>query len=119
MAMLFDLSDELHLVDRAPDEWNTDPEQLFYALRACGMLAVIIPVFEGEKTEKGVVITAYGKFGIHEFMISDGQVLIGSQSLDSKIDAPIDHFLVGSEEAFGLGRRPFAMSSKPSGPASR
>ena len=54
MAVLFDLSDEIQLIDRAPDDWNVEPEHFFYAIRACGMLAVIIPVFEAEQIEKGV-----------------------------------------------------------------
>ena len=61
MAMLFDISDEIQLIDRAPDEWNIEPECLFYGLRACGMLAVIVPVFEAERVEKGVIISAYGQ----------------------------------------------------------
>ena len=98
MSMLFDLSDEIQLIDRAIDEWNIEPECLFYALRACGMVAVIIPVFEGDRTEKGILISAYGKFGIHEFEIRENKVLIGSQALDSKIDAPIDLFFVGEAD---------------------
>ncbi len=98
LGMLFDISDEIQLIDRAPDEWNTESEPFFYGLRACGVLAAIVPVFEGERIEKGVVIVAYGKFAIHEIMIRENRVMIGSQALDNKIDARIDHFLVGEAD---------------------
>ena len=61
MAVLFDLSDEIQLIDQAPDNYGVEVEDFFYAIRMCGMIAVIIPVFEVERTEKGCVITAYGK----------------------------------------------------------
>jgi hypothetical protein len=94
MAM-FDISDEIQLIDRAIDEWGTEPEQLFYALRACGMVAVIIEVFEGDRIEGGLVITAYGRFCVHEVAIYEGRVMLGSRSMDDKDNAPIDRFFVG------------------------
>ena len=106
MATLFDISDEIQLIDRAPDEWNTEPEQLFYGLRACGMLAVIIPVFEGEKVEKGCLITAYGQV-LHP-RIRDSR-WAGDDRLaspDDKDDNPIDHFFVGpSGQPLVMGSR--------------
>lgn len=120
MATLFDISDELPLIDRAIDEWGTEPEQLFYGLRACGMVAVVIPVFEAEKVENGVIISAFGKFAIHEFAIRDGRVMIGSQALDSKIDAPpLIIFSSAPRTSLRLGKRPFGMSSETSAPSSK
>ena len=66
MAVLFDLSDEIQLISQAPEDWHVEPEHLFYAIRACGMIAAVIPVFEAEKVEKGVVISAYGRFCLHK-----------------------------------------------------
>ena len=53
MAVLFDLSDEIQLVSQAPEDWHVEPEHIFYAIRACGMIAVIIPVFEGGTNREG------------------------------------------------------------------
>ena len=69
MAVLFDLSDEIQLIDQAPDNYGVEVEDFFYAIRMCGMIAVIIPVFEVERIEKGCVITAYGRLCIHEIQI--------------------------------------------------
>ena len=62
------------------------------------MVAAIIPVFEGEQTEKGCLITAYGKYCIHEFEIREDKVMLGSQALDDKVDGAIDHFFVGEAD---------------------
>ena len=60
------------------------------------MIAAIVPVFEGERIEKGCLVTGYGRYAIHEILIRDDRVMLGSQSLDSKgDDGPIDHFFVG------------------------
>jgi hypothetical protein len=93
---LFDISDEIQLIDRALDEWNVEPEQLFYALRACGMIAVIVPVFEGERTERGCLISAYGKHCVHEIEISEGKVMLGSKGLDE--ENGINNFFVGPSD---------------------
>lgn len=92
---LFDLSEAIERVAEARDDWNTEPEALFYCLRACSMIAIIIPVFEAEKTEAGIVITAYGKFAVTEIQIHENHVTIGSQSLDSQGERPVERFFVG------------------------
>ena len=98
MSTLFDLSDEIQFLDRAEDDWNVEPEQIFYCLRACGMIQIIISVFEAEKVETGVLVTGYGRYGIHEILIRENRVTIGSQALDDKHDNPIDHFFVGEAD---------------------
>jgi hypothetical protein len=95
MAVLFDLSDEIQLIDRAPEEWHVEPEHLFYGIRACGMLAAICSVFEAEKVEKGIIITAYGRIGLHEIEIRETAVMLGSQPIDDKDTNILDRFFVG------------------------
>ena len=95
MAVLFDLSDEIQLISQAPEDWHVEPEHLFYAIRACGMIAAVIPVFEAEKVEKGVVISAYGRFCLHEIAISENSVMLGSKSIDDKDANIIERFFVG------------------------
>ena len=97
--MVLDLSDEIQLIDRAPDEWGVEEEQFFYCLRACGVLAALVQVFEGERIEKGCCITAYGRHGIHEFLIRENKILIGSQALSDRHDNPLDHFHVGPADS--------------------
>ena len=95
MGVLFDLSDEIQLISQAPEDWHVEPEHLFYAIRACGMIAVIIPVFEAERVEQGVVITAYGRIGLHEIAISENSVTLGSQTIDDGAESVREHFFVG------------------------
>ena len=97
MAMLFDLSDEIQLIDRAPDDWNVEPEQIFYALRACGMLSAIIPVFEGEKLRRGASSRLTGSSASMNSRFAMGSDA-WSQALDDKDDDPIDHFFVGQAD---------------------
>jgi hypothetical protein len=98
MAALFDLSDEIQLIDQAPDHYGVEVEDFFYAVRTCGMIAVIIPVFEAEKTEKGMVISAYGSICLHEIQIRENRVLLGSQAIDDKDTRTIQHFFVGPSD---------------------
>ena len=95
MGVLFDLSDEIQLISQAPEDWHVEPEHLFYAIRACGMLAVIIPVFEAEQVEKGIVITAYGRLCLHEIAIRENHVTLGSQAIDDGTESVREHFFVG------------------------
>ena len=92
---LFDIHDEIQLIDRSIDDWNVESEPFFYGIRACGMLSAIIEAFEAEKIEKGCLIIGYGRYGIHEFVIRGGQLLIGSQAVSDRHDNPISHFSVG------------------------
>jgi hypothetical protein len=92
---LLDLSEAIERVSEAHDDWNTEPEALFYCLRACSMIAVIIPVFEAEKTEAGIVVSAFGKIAIHEISIHNNSTTIGSQALDDKSASHPEHFFVG------------------------
>ena len=95
MAVLFDLADEITLIDQAPDHYGVEVEDFFYAVRMCGMIAAICSVFEAEQVEKGCVITAYGRFCIHEIQIRDNRVMLGSQPGDDKAESIRDHFFVG------------------------
>jgi hypothetical protein len=98
MGRLFDLSDEIQLVSEGPENWHVEPEHLFYAIRACGMLAVIIPVFEAERAEKGIVITAFGRLCLHEIAIRETAVMLGSKAIDDKDARIIEHFFVGESD---------------------
>ena len=104
MAALFDLSDEITLIDQAPDNYGVEVEDFFYAVRTCGMLAAICSVFEAERIEKGVVISAYGKFCLHEIQVreggSGGLISLGSQSLEDKAPhGACDRFFAGPSDA--------------------
>ena len=99
MAVLFDLSDEIQLVNQAPEDWHIEPEHIFSAIRACGMIAVIIPVFEAEKVEKGIVITAYGRLCLHEIAIRENNVTLGSQAIDDQEANIRESFFVGRADA--------------------
>ena len=95
MAVLFDLSDEIQLIDQAPDNYGVEVEDFFYAIRTCGMIAVIVPVFEVERVEKGCVISAYGRLCLHEIQIRENRVMLGSQAIDDREASIREHFFVG------------------------
>ena len=99
MAVLFDLSDEITLIDQAPDHYGVEVEDFFYAVRTCGMLAAICSVFEAERIEKGVVISAYGKLCVHEIQVREsgngGLISLGSQSLEKASHGAIERFFAG------------------------
>jgi hypothetical protein len=116
--MLFDLSDEIELIGRAPEDWEVEPEQMFYAIRACGMIAAIVPVFEAEKIEKGAVITAYGRFCLHEIQICDGRVMLGSQAIVDKAEAIRERFFAGPADVPASWKGSSATSFAPRGPSS-
>jgi hypothetical protein len=82
-------------IDQAPDHYGVEVEDFFYAVRTCGMLAVIISVFEAEKVEKGCVITAYGRLCLHEIAIRETAIMLGSQAIDDKDTNIIHHFFAG------------------------
>ena len=83
---IFDLSDEIQLMDQAPDRYGMEVEDFFYAVRMCGMIAVIVPVFEVERTEKGCMITAYGRHCVHMIQIQENRVMLGSQAINDKAE---------------------------------
>jgi hypothetical protein len=92
---LFDLSDEIQLLDRAEDDWGVEPEQFFYCIRCCSVLAAICSVFEAERTPRGCVVTAYGKLCAHDIEISQDRVFLGSRTIDDKNTGAPERFFAG------------------------
>ena len=96
---IFDFGEEIQFLDQAPDRYGMEVEDFFYAVRMCGMIAVIIPVFEVERTEKGCIITAYGRLCVHEIQIRENRVMLGSQAIDDEAEANNrERFFVGPSD---------------------
>ena len=81
---IFDFNEEIQFLDQAPDRYSVEVEDFFYLCRMCGMIGVIIPVFESERTEKGCVVTAYGKICLHLIEVREGSIFLASQFIEDK-----------------------------------
>ena len=99
---IFDFGEELQFLDQAPDRYSMEGEDFFYLCRCCGMIGIIISVFESERTEKGCVITAYGKICLHSIEVREGSILLGSALIEDKAPGNRDSFFAGYSK---LGRR--------------
>jgi hypothetical protein len=100
-AELFDPGDEIALIDAAPDRLGIESEDAFYAIRTCGMIGAIIPVFEIEKIERGIVVIGYGEICEHQIQVRESG---GSGGLVSTASLAIDDRRPNAPEYYVIGR---------------
>ena len=96
---LFDVGDEITIIDQAVDRLGIEPQEAFFLCQACGMVAAICSVFEVERIERGVVVSAYGRLCVHSIQVresgSSGLISLGSQAINDQAAIDVERFFAG------------------------
>jgi hypothetical protein len=95
MPTLFDFATEISFVEEAPDRFSIEPEEMFFLCQTCGALSTVCPVFEAERASESLIVTAFGKSQLHEIIVRENALLLGSKGLDDAVTTIVDHFFVG------------------------